>query len=70
MNAVKKHVQGKLWLAPPQMYELCRLAHFSDAEDLQLFAKRRQSSGLERWLPIGQKIRNEIMTLLPGNFLS
>ena len=60
-------MQGHIWLAPPQLYELSRLAEINNAENLKIFSKKRQQQGLERWLPIRCKTKNgDIMTILPG----
>ncbi len=60
-------MQGQIWLAPPQLYELSRLAQINSAEDLKIFSKKRQVDGIERWLPIRCKTKNgHIMTILPG----
>lgn len=60
-------MQGHIWLAPPQLYELSRLAEINSAENLKIFSKKRQQQGIERWLPIRCKTKNgDIMTILPG----
>jgi len=69
VNAISEHVQGNIWLAPPQIYELSRMAHFENAKDLKEFASTRQRSGITRWLPVGKKTSNGLMTVLPGDVL-
>ena len=69
MDAVWEHVQGHIWLAPPQVYELSRLAHFSKGHQLREYASERQRSGVQRWLPVALRTSNGIMTVLPGTIL-
>ena len=66
MSAVRQHLEGHIWLAPPQLYELCRMANFDHAEKLKTFAKTKQLSGIEQWLPIRHQAEEGFMTVLPG----
>lgn len=68
-SAISEHVQGNIWLAPPQIYELCRLAHFETSKDIKSFASTRQLSGICRWLPVGKTSKGLMMTVLPGDAL-
>ncbi|XP_032778840.1 nucleoside diphosphate-linked moiety X motif 19 [Daphnia magna] len=68
-NAILKHVQGHIWLAPPQLYELCRFAQIDTVEDLKIFCKSRQQKGIERWLPIRSQSEEGYTTILPGDSL-
>lgn len=61
-------MQGHIWLAPPQLYELCRFAQIGTVEDLKIFCKSRQQKGIERWLPIRSQSEEGYTTILPGKF--
>jgi len=59
--------QKKLWLAPPQVYELSRMLHFQSQRELQEFAKKREKEGLETWLPIRVECSDGTLSLFPGD---
>lgn len=64
--SISEFVQENIWLGPPQVYELSRMANFFAASDLKSFAEKRQKAGIERWLPVGFKTTTGLMTVLPG----
>lgn len=43
------HLRAKSFLAPPQVYELARLANFTTLAELSAFASDREGLGIERW---------------------
>lgn len=68
MEALLQHVEKEIWLAPPQFYELSRLATFSSISKLQKFAQHRSSSyGIETWFPVMASCNDGIVALYPGD---
>lgn len=59
----------KLWLAPPQVYELSRLLNFANQDDLRQFCSIRHRKGLKSWLPVRQECSDGLISLLPGDWL-
>ena len=57
----------KLWLAPPQVYELTRMAQFESAGSLEAVCKMRKEQGCETWLPLFYKCNDGTLSCLPGN---
>lgn len=61
--------QGKVKLAPPQIYEISKLAHHRRIDELKAFTSRRQTLGTERWMPFMFRFDNdELAFVLPGDF--
>jgi len=46
---LKEHLEKKAFIAPPQIYELSRLANFQDYASLMDFTLKREKYGIERW---------------------
>ncbi|XP_062328093.1 nucleoside diphosphate-linked moiety X motif 19 [Osmerus eperlanus] len=59
----------KLWIAPPQFYDLSRMCRFPSLAHLHNFASRRASEGCEHWLPVRLVTDNVYISLLPGDSL-
>eukprot|EP00088_Acartia_fossae_P004485 TRINITY_DN11920_c0_g1_i1.p1 TRINITY_DN11920_c0_g1~~TRINITY_DN11920_c0_g1_i1.p1 ORF type:complete len:386 (+),score=28.98 TRINITY_DN11920_c0_g1_i1:87-1244(+) len=59
----------ELWLAPPQVYELCRLLNFEHLHQLRNFAADRQKEGCVNWLPVRLQCDDGLVSLLPGDSL-
>lgn len=59
----------KIWLAPPQFYELRRLEHFASLSDLHKFCLDRALEGVQRLLPITLLTADGMVQLLPGDEL-
>jgi len=55
------------WLAPPQVFELCRLLNFTKQEELARFARFRQRKGLSTWLPVWIKCSDGMLEVMPGD---
>lgn len=66
---LQAHREEKLWLAPPQCYELTRLAHLYDIDEIVRFAKERNHKGSELFCPIQFKCTDAAVFLLPGDDL-
>ncbi|KAF5915788.1 hypothetical protein HPG69_018133 [Diceros bicornis minor] len=56
----------KIWLAPPQFYEIRRVENFASLSDLRKFCLDRALEGTERWLPITLLTADGRLQLLPG----
>ena len=63
------HSESKVWLAPPQMYELSRIRNFKKLQDLQAFTVKRESQGCTTWLPVLAKCQDAAIALYPGDDL-
>uniref|UniRef100_A0A669DMA0 Acyl-coenzyme A diphosphatase NUDT19 n=1 Tax=Oreochromis niloticus TaxID=8128 RepID=A0A669DMA0_ORENI len=59
----------KLWIAPPQFYELSRLCRFPLLNDLHNFASQRATAGCEQWMPVVVSNDEHLISLLPGDKL-
>ncbi|CAD5116405.1 unnamed protein product [Dimorphilus gyrociliatus] len=57
----------ELFLPPPQIYELSRLANFTKFKNLREFAIDRQQHGTERWMPVRISTADGITACLPGD---
>ncbi|KAJ8303598.1 hypothetical protein KUTeg_019994 [Tegillarca granosa] len=55
-------------LAPPQVYEVCRLLNFKDAEDLNNFAWKRAEQRVVRYFPVIYFCQDGVSIVYPGNF--
>jgi len=67
--SIVDQVKGDIWLPPPQLYELSRMANFVECDHLQQFAAERQRRGVERWLPILVPTSSGQLSLYPGDDL-
>ena len=61
--------ERKLWLAPPQVYELSRLLNFKAQQDLAQFSAIRHQKGLTTWLPVRMECEDGMLSILPGDSL-
>lgn len=60
----------KLWLAPPQIYELSRMRRFQKLEDLKAFTEGRALKGLSSMLPVLRVLKDGgRLSTLPGDEL-
>lgn len=58
---------GEVQLAPPQIYELARLARFETVPELNKFVKIRDLVGLNQMFPLLGKSTDDIrLAILPG----
>uniref|UniRef100_A0A2A4J3B6 Nudix hydrolase domain-containing protein n=1 Tax=Heliothis virescens TaxID=7102 RepID=A0A2A4J3B6_HELVI len=56
-------------LQPPQTYELNRLSHVKDIQELVKFAKERSGYGVDLTYPVFIKVKDGTVSLLPGDDL-
>lgn len=64
---LEEHVQERLFLAPPQVYELSRIHHLSSFNAVQEFASGRNLLGSHRWLPVLATYKDGAISFLPGD---
>lgn len=58
---------GLTSIAPPQMYELCRLARLDGVDDLMSLSCHRAKHRSNRWIPVVMPCQNGLMFILPGD---
>uniref|UniRef100_A0A673UXA4 Nudix hydrolase 19 n=1 Tax=Suricata suricatta TaxID=37032 RepID=A0A673UXA4_SURSU len=68
-EATESFISKKIWLAPPQFYEIRRLGNFASFSDLHKFCVDGALEGMERWLPITFLTADGMLQLLPGDEL-
>ncbi|RWS01313.1 Nucleoside diphosphate-linked moiety X motif 19-like protein [Dinothrombium tinctorium] len=66
---LEEHVQNKVFLAPPQVYELSRIKNLTSFSSVKDFAEKRQKHGIERWLSVQANCKDGSLILLPGDDL-
>lgn len=66
---LRLYVAGDISLAPPQIYELARLKHFGDLDDLRQFANQRQLLGTSLFFPVMFHASDGAIFVCPGDDL-
>lgn len=66
---LRLHAAGDISLAPPQVYELARLTHFPDLDELRLFAGQRQRLGTSLFYPVIFCASDGVIFVYPGDDL-
>ncbi|XP_058125439.1 acyl-coenzyme A diphosphatase NUDT19-like [Anopheles ziemanni] len=66
---LEAHRAEKLWLAPPQMYELTRLSHLYDIDQIVRFAIERNRKGSTVLCPVQYTVSDGVVFVLPGDDL-
>ena len=66
-QVLNEQFNGRCFLAPPQVYELARLANFDSFDELKQFASTRQSKGSERWCANVTGLADGALLALPGD---
>ncbi|XP_069824663.1 acyl-coenzyme A diphosphatase NUDT19 [Dendropsophus ebraccatus] len=61
--------RNKIWIPPPQFYDLSRLCNFTHLEKLEQFALHRALEGCERWMPLVVHAKDGAVHVLPGDEL-
>ncbi|XP_041846758.1 nucleoside diphosphate-linked moiety X motif 19 [Melanotaenia boesemani] len=59
----------RIWIAPPQFYELSRMCRFPSLTDLHSFTHQRATKGCEQWMPVIVSTDEHHISLLPGDKL-
>ena len=60
-------MQERLFLAPPQVYELSRIHHLTSFGAVQEFSTGRNLLGSHRWLPVLATYKDGAISFLPGD---
>lgn len=66
-EATESFTSKEIWFAPPQFYEIRRLANFASLSDLHKFCLDHELEEVERWMPITLVTADGMMHLLPGD---
>ncbi|XP_055613510.1 acyl-coenzyme A diphosphatase NUDT19-like [Uranotaenia lowii] len=66
---LQAHREEKIWLAPPQCYEMTRLSHIYDIDEIVSFAKARNNLGSPLFCPVQLQCSDAAVFLLPGDDL-
>ncbi|KAL9692079.1 hypothetical protein quinque_015977 [Culex quinquefasciatus] len=66
---LQAHREEKLWLAPPQYYELNRLVHMPDIDQVVQFARERSARGSTLICPVQYKCSDAAIFVFPGDDL-
>lgn len=69
-NLLKMYADNKIWLPPPQCYELLRLCHINDIDKVVEFAKERNNKGTTLQLPIYYEANDGAIFAYPGEIKS
>jgi len=67
IEMLEEHTQERVFLAPPQVYELSRFYSFKSYEEFKQYVIRREVQGCERWLPIINTYIDGAVSALPGD---
>ncbi|XP_076112832.1 acyl-coenzyme A diphosphatase NUDT19-like isoform X2 [Mytilus galloprovincialis] len=66
---IKSHLESKVKLAPPQIYEICRFLNFKDMEELNEFCLTRINKRVTRNFPVPAICDDGMFILYPGVFV-
>lgn len=64
---LEEHTQERVFLAPPQVYELSRIYHLSNFREVEQFVSKRTNQGNQRWLPVLSTYKDGAISALPGD---
>ena len=64
---LEEHSQERVFLAPPQVYELSRFYSIKNYDDFKQFTINRETKGTERWLPVITTYIDGAISALPGD---
>lgn len=68
-SLLRDHLERRLLIAPPQIYDLARLSTFGSISELVQTARQRESLGLELWAAVAVAVRDGMLYVLPGDDL-
>ena len=68
-GVLQKHIGSEIWLAPPQFWEISRIANFAKLDDLKTFTVKREYQGCKTWLPVLKIYKDGSLALYPGDDL-
>ncbi|KAH9515499.1 Nucleoside diphosphate-linked moiety X motif 19, mitochondrial [Bulinus truncatus] len=66
-GVLKACVEQIVSLAPPQLYELSRLIHFTNIYDLLSLSWKHSSYRSEQWMPVIFQCQDSLLFVLPGD---
>lgn len=66
-QVLRLHNEGTAFLAPPQVYELARIANFAAIDHLSEFSANREQHGIERWCSKITGLHDGALLALPGD---
>ncbi|KAE8608951.1 hypothetical protein XENTR_v10011673 [Xenopus tropicalis] len=69
VEALEDYKCHKIWIPPPQFYEISRLCHFAPINELHKFIISRSLEGCEQWMPVIAQCEDGIVHTLPGDDL-
>ncbi|XP_014670938.1 PREDICTED: nucleoside diphosphate-linked moiety X motif 19, mitochondrial-like isoform X2 [Priapulus caudatus] len=69
VKGLSEHWMSNVWLAPPQFYEISRLANFPDLSELKSFAIERQKKGCTCSYPVMIELNDCVISVLKGDDL-
>uniref|UniRef100_A0A182LVQ8 Nudix hydrolase domain-containing protein n=1 Tax=Anopheles culicifacies TaxID=139723 RepID=A0A182LVQ8_9DIPT len=68
-SLLQAHREEKIWLAPPQTYELTRLSYVHNIDELARFAAKRNRKGSTLLCPVQYNAADGVIFVLPGDDL-
>ncbi|XP_069495157.1 acyl-coenzyme A diphosphatase NUDT19 [Ambystoma mexicanum] len=68
-EVIENYESQKIWIAPPQYYELSRMARLPSLQELYQFCLDRALEGCERWMPFVVPAEDRYIQILPGDEL-
>ena len=69
ISILRDHTDKKLWLAPPQFWEISRISNLTNFDELKDFSVQREIKGCETWLPILKFCTDGHYSIYPGDDL-
>lgn len=66
-QVLQKHLEERVFIAPPQVYELSRIMRLPNISSMRKFARSRQTLGTERWMPFMFTYDDGSLGVLPGD---
>lgn len=66
---IKSHLESKVKLAPPQIYEICRFLNFKTIDELNSFSIERANKRVNRIFPVPAICDDGVFVLYPGDDL-
>lgn len=67
IEMLEEHTQERVFLAPPQVYELSRFYSFRSYDDFKQYIINREPKGTDRWLPVISTYIDGAVSALPGD---
>ncbi|XP_053557630.1 acyl-coenzyme A diphosphatase NUDT19 [Bombina bombina] len=68
-DALEQDQSLKVWIPPPQFYEISKLCNLASLDVLHRFSRDRALQGCERWMPVLVHAEDGMVHTLPGDDL-